>query len=372
MIKAVVFDMFETLITLFQGRTYFSENIAEDIGVDVAEFKKVWNEIEGDRTKGKYTIKEGLEVALKKLDAYSEEKVNLAAEKRLEALGDTFNAIPEESIKLLKDLKSKGIKIGLMTNTFSDERDKIKESPLYPFFDAALISYEIGICKPSQEMFRKMIELLGVKPGEILYVGDGGSRELFAAREAGMHPVQCTWFHDRAFEPHIPSPIYKEFSHANHQSEILDYTDYSYITLRENPELKNAAAEWFSSKWGVPKEAYLECMNDYLSKETEYGWYLCLYKDEIVGGLGVIDNDFHDRKDLSPNVCAVYTDEKYRNKGIAGELLNLVVRDMKENGISPLYLVTDHTGFYERYGWDFYCMAQGDDEPEMTRLYIHR
>ncbi len=32
----------------------------------------------------------------------------------------------------------------------------------------------------------------------------------------------------------------------------------------------------------------------------------------------------------------------------------------------------DHTGFYERYGWEFYCMAQGDDEPEQTRLYIHR
>ena len=28
--------------------------------------------------------------------------------------------------------------------------------------------------------------------------------------------------------------------------------------------------------------------------------------------------------------------------------------------------------FYERYDWEFYCMAQGDDEPEMTRLYIHR
>lgn len=34
--------------------------------------------------------------------------------------------------------------------------------------------------------------------------------------------------------------------------------------------------------------------------------------------------------------------------------------------------VTDHTGFYERYGWEFFCMAQGDDEPEQTRLYIHR
>lgn len=88
--------------------------------------------------------------------------------------------------------------------------------------------------------------------------------------------------------------------------------------------------------------------------------------------MGVIENDFHDRKDLAPNVCAVYTEEAYRDKGIAGKLLNMVVEDMKEKGISPLYLITDHTSFYERYGWEFLCMVQGDGEEEMTRMYIHR
>lgn len=145
-----------------------------------------------------------------------------------------------------------------------------------------------------------------------------------------------------------------------------------YVTLREKPELMNTAASWFNSKWGVPEEAYLECMEAYLSGNTELGWYLCLDGDNIVGGMGVIENDFHDKKDLTPNVCAVYTEESHRKMGIAGVLLNMVVDDLKSKGISPVYLVTDHTGFYERYGWEFYCMAQGDGEPEMTRLYIHR
>ena len=147
---------------------------------------------------------------------------------------------------------------------------------------------------------------------------------------------------------------------------------FLYITLREKPQLKDSAAEWFSKRWGVPQEAYLECMDAYLSRETEYGWYLCLNEDSIVGGLGVIENDFHDRKDLKPNVCAVWTDEEYRGRGIAGKLLDLVVEDMRSKGITPLYLVSDHVGFYERYGWEFLCMAQGDDEPEMTRVYMHK
>ena len=148
--------------------------------------------------------------------------------------------------------------------------------------------------------------------------------------------------------------------------------NYRIITLRERPELVAIAAEWFHSKWGVPEEAYLECMEAYLSGKPEYGWYLCLYDESIVAGLGVIENDFHDRKDLTPNVCAVYTEEEHRKNGLAGNLLNKVVDDMRNKGVMPLYLVTDHIGFYEHYGWEFLCMVQGDEEPEMTRMYIHR
>lgn len=146
---------------------------------------------------------------------------------------------------------------------------------------------------------------------------------------------------------------------------------YTYRTLRECPTVIDSAATWFHNKWRVPREAYLACMQSYLHHETEYGWYLCFDGDTIIGGLGVIANDFHERKDLTPNVCAVYTEEAYRNRGIAGQLLDMVVSDMKSKGISPLYLVTDHTNFYERYGWEFLCMVPCDGESELSRLYIH-
>lgn len=38
--------------------------------------------------------------------------------------------------------------------------------------------------------------------------------------------------------------------------------------------------------------------------------------EKIVAGMGLIENDFHDKKDLSPNVCAVYTEEEHRCQGI--------------------------------------------------------
>ena len=145
------------------------------------------------------------------------------------------------------------------------------------------------------------------------------------------------------------------------------------IRLTDHPEYKDRMANWFHEKWGVPLEAYLESMDEALSNDKAYPeWYVAEENGEIIGGLGVIENDFHDRKDLTPNICAVYTEETHRKQGIAGKLLNMAVEDLRSKGISPAYLVTDHTGFYERYGWEFLCMVQGDGEPDMTRMYIHR
>lgn len=145
----------------------------------------------------------------------------------------------------------------------------------------------------------------------------------------------------------------------------------NFYALRDCSQLKDTSARWFHEKWGVPMEAYLECISDYLDCRTEYGWYICMDGDKIVGGLGVIDNDFHDRKDLAPNICAVYTEESHRGRGIAGRLLELAVEDLRSKGITPVYLLADHVGFYERYGWEFLCMAQGDGEPHPSRIYIH-
>lgn len=145
------------------------------------------------------------------------------------------------------------------------------------------------------------------------------------------------------------------------------------IKLRENPAMKEEMARWFHEKWGIPLEAYLESMEECLADPNGVPqWYVAIENSQIVGGLGVIENDFHDRKDLAPNVCAVYVEESHRCQGIAGKLLYFISEDMRAMGIAPLYLLTDHTSFYERYGWEFFCMAQGDGEEEPSRLYIHK
>ena len=164
------------------------------------------------------------------------------------------------------------------------------------------------------------------------------------------------------------------------------------LNLCERPELSSKAALWFSSKWGVSKEAYEESIKEAAAKEMarnmtgqrkEYAvsggrtiryyavprWYIVLDEEEnIIAGAGIVENDFNERKDLSPNLCALFVEEQWRNRGIAGRILDFALRNMGSFGIERLYLLTEHTDFYEKYGWKFMTMAKYDDG-ELLRLY---
>lgn len=153
----------------------------------------------------------------------------------------------------------------------------------------------------------------------------------------------------------------------------MSKSEYQLTAIREHPEWREQAANWFHGKWNVPLEAYTESMNDCISGNSIIPqWYIVTNNEKIIAGIGVIENDFHNRKDLTPNVCAVYVESEYRCQGIAGKLLSFVCKDMKEKGVETLYLITDHTSFYERYGWEFLCMAQAEGEDKLTRVYIHK
>lgn len=140
--------------------------------------------------------------------------------------------------------------------------------------------------------------------------------------------------------------------------------------LRDFPGLAGQASEWFHGKWGVPAEAYLESMQAAAGRPDGVPqWYVLLDEGGAIrAGAGVIENDFHDRKDLAPNLCALFVDEGLRGRGVARGLLGTIREDMAGMGIPTLYLVTDHTEFYEKCGWEFLTMANEEDGAAI-RLY---
>ena len=194
MIKAVIFDMYETLITLHASPLYFSAEMAADAGIPVEDFRTAWYPTEMDRTLGRLTLEEALTPILKQAGRYSEGLLDLMGEKRRAAKRASFDHLHPEILPMLRMLRARGVKVGLITNCFWEEAEYIRQSELYPFFHMAMLSCVEGMAKPDEVIFHRCTEGLGVAPNECLYVGDGGSRELETAQSLGMQVAQAVWY----------------------------------------------------------------------------------------------------------------------------------------------------------------------------------
>lgn len=221
MLKAVIFDMYETLITLYESPPYFGTQIALDAGIEEQKFQELWNLNEYDRTIGKITLEEILKIILKENGCYSENKMNYIIGKRIKCKEAAFEHLHTEIIPMLKLLKEKGILIGLISNCFSEESVIIKKSILYPFFDAVCLSFDEGMKKPDKAIFTRCLEKLNVQSDECLYVGDGGSGELEAAKMVGMKAVQAVWYLKEGTNQ--PSKRKAEFENIETPLDILSF-----------------------------------------------------------------------------------------------------------------------------------------------------
>lgn len=194
MIKAVIFDMYETLITHYKSPLYFSEEMAQDAGITVDKFLPYWRQTEEDRWVGKLTFEDTITMILKRNNCYSDDVLQKIVRKRMETKEEGFRHLHPEIIPMLEKLKDKHIKIGLISNCFSEEVVAIRKSILFPYFDQVYLSYEQKIQKPDHEIYQRCMRDFKVSSDECLYVGDGGSFELEAATELGMHARQATWY----------------------------------------------------------------------------------------------------------------------------------------------------------------------------------
>lgn len=192
--KAVIFDMYETLVTFYGRPFYSSAQMAIDAGIPQDRFQQEWQATENDRTVGKMSLESALKAILVDNHCYSQERMAQIVQKRVAPKEDCFHHLHPEILPLLSNLREKGIKIGLISNCFSEEASHIRKSLLFPYFDAVCLSYEEGVQKPSAEIYKRCLCRLGLSASECLYVGDGGSQELEAARELGMKAVQAVWY----------------------------------------------------------------------------------------------------------------------------------------------------------------------------------
>lgn len=219
MIKAVIFDMFETLVTHFESPVYMAKQISNDIGIPEQKFREIWDTTDDNRTLGKRSLEDVIEEVLKVNNCYSTELFEKIITKRKLSKIECFKHVHPEIIPLFNTLKEMNIKIGLITNCYFEESNVIKNSIFCDYFDSMCMSCELGVKKPDIEIFQQCMKDLDVLPEECLYVGDGGSFELETAHSLGMYPLQATWYLKDGVNQ--PSKRKMEFLQADSPLEVV-------------------------------------------------------------------------------------------------------------------------------------------------------
>ena len=126
------------------------------------------------------------------------------------------------------------------------------------------------------------------------------------------------------------------------------------INLRQHPEFLEDAVDYFSSRWNIDRQLYFDSISDSLTtKEPLPRWFLMLRDGELIGGFGLIDNDFMVDSNFSPWLCALYVEPHERGQKLGSWLLEQGVYEAEVLGFSKVYLNTDHVGYFEKYDWRY-------------------
>lgn len=143
------------------------------------------------------------------------------------------------------------------------------------------------------------------------------------------------------------------------------------VSVRDTPHCARAAIQYFQKQWASEesKMVYEDCILHSLTAQAPLPqWYLLYEEQKIIGGAGLVTNDFISRMDLYPWLCALYIESDYRGHSYGQLLIERVKADAKEHGFSDLYLSTDHVGYYERYGFSYLSLGY-HPWGESSRIY---
>jgi len=96
----------------------------------------------------------------------------------------------DDVLPALDALASRGIKLGVISNWDERLRELLRRLRLHDYFEAVIISCEVGFAKPSPVIFEQAALKLGLSPASVLHVGDSLELDVRGAESAGFQALQ--------------------------------------------------------------------------------------------------------------------------------------------------------------------------------------
>jgi FMN phosphatase YigB (HAD superfamily) len=205
MLRAVVFDLYETLVTQTGVDVPRAGALGDALGLEAGAYRKHWKQLRPLVLRGRLTFEQALTQVGSELGVHiPPERVRRACDDRIRANTTVFQQIDPDLLALTRELARRGLRLATISNCMAEDVVAWPDSAFAPYFSSAVFSFRAGAVKPEAGIYLDAIAQLNVTAGEALYVGDGGDDELAGAERAGLRAAQATWFVSRASYTTIP------------------------------------------------------------------------------------------------------------------------------------------------------------------------
>lgn len=204
MIKAVFFDMYNTLICYDPPREKNQAAALKKFGVEIQPEALSAPIIAADE----YFYDENAKLALakrteeEKKKLWTQYEVILLEEAGITPTKELISAMLTEmnkfkyemviyadAISTITEIKNRGLITGLISNVDKDITDMLKRLQLDSLMEIVVTSQEVGFTKPHRKIFEAAISKAGIKAEEALFVGDQYKIDVLGAINAGMSAV---------------------------------------------------------------------------------------------------------------------------------------------------------------------------------------
>jgi HAD superfamily hydrolase (TIGR01549 family) len=195
MVRAVLFDLFETLVTESHTRPPGVSSLAPSLGCDRDAFRREWRVRRPDVTTGRLSFRQAIGDITSALGCPADEAtLQQLREHRLRAKAKPFEQIEDHILRMIDDLRCRGLRLGVVSNCIAEDVAAWPHSALAARFDCTVFSFEVGLAKPDREVYREAARRLQVDAAHTWFIGDGENEELSGAEHAGLRPIRATWF----------------------------------------------------------------------------------------------------------------------------------------------------------------------------------
>ena len=223
MIKAVFFDLYQTLVCYKPPREEVQSKVLKELGIEAAPEALLYPLVVADE----FIYREHARLPIRKRNddekkaLWGQYQTIVLKEAGIEPNKELIRgvlgrmqqvkfemALFDDVLSALSQLKNKGLILGLISNVDNDIAPVLSKLGLKPLLQVVVTSADAGYNKPKPEIFQEAARRAGVQTSEAIYVGDQYQIDVIGANQAGMQGILLDrggYFKEAIKEPKIQS-----------------------------------------------------------------------------------------------------------------------------------------------------------------------